>query len=171
MSTVFRTLFEASTVEEGADWVRGLPEWHELITRAHVRVSCVPLHFYRQRNSPVGTWLNFMIKTSQRLILHFVWHVSTNCNMTLSEFHLDLPMPREFGVCTKRANKNEVFRHKWWTLSNKSNIYCGTGIPVSAFWWRSSKVSDYFYLNFCFLWLLSLAGKMTVFLWLGADLT
>ena len=33
---------------------------------------------------------------------------------------------------------------------------------MSVIWWRSSKVSDSFYLYFCFLWLLSLAGKMAV---------
>ena len=30
-----------------------------------------------------------------------------------------------------------VFGHKLWSSSNKSNIYCGTGMPGSAFWWRS----------------------------------
>jgi hypothetical protein len=80
----------------------------------------------------------FMIKTSQRLILYFVWHVSTNCNMTFRlNIRLDLPARREFGLCTKCVNKKEVFGHKLWTLSNKSNIYCGTWIPGSAFWWRS----------------------------------
>ena len=33
----------------------------------------------------------------------------------------------------KRANKKEVFGHKLWTLSNKTNMYCGIGIPGSAF--------------------------------------
>ena len=45
-----------------ADWVMGLAEFHELITRANVRVSCVPLHFYRQRNSPVETLLKIYDK-------------------------------------------------------------------------------------------------------------
>ena len=42
-------------------------------------------------------------------------------------------------------------------------MYCVTWSPMSVIWWRSSKVSDSFYLYFCFLWLLSLAGKMAVF--------
>ena len=50
-------------------------------------------------------------------------------------------------------------------------MYCVTLSPMSVIWWRSSKVSDSFYLYFCFLWLLSLAGKNgCVFLWLGGDL-
>ena len=50
-------------------------------------------------------------------------------------------------------------------------MYCVTWSPMSVIWWRS-KVSDQFYLYFCFLWLLSLAGKwLCVFLWQGSDLT
>ena len=53
--------------------------------------------------------------------------------------------------------------HKWWTLSNKTNIYCGTGIPGSAFWWRSSKLYLNIYLNIYnaipdFCWLHNMAG-------------
>ena len=58
---------------------------------------------------------------------------------------------REFGFVNWMRNQKELFGHKWWTLSNKTNIYCGTGIPGSASWWRSSKVSEYLS---CFFWLL-----------------
>ena len=64
MSTVFRTLFEASTVKDEelrAVSTRGLAECHEL-RRATVRGSCVTLHFYRQRNSPVETLLKIYVK-------------------------------------------------------------------------------------------------------------
>ena len=143
MSTVFRTLFDASTVRWGrmrGEWVRGLAESHELVTRVHVEVTSRSIAFL-QRNSPVGTL--FMIKTAERLILYIVWHVSTNRNMTFHlNFCLDLPARREFRLCTERMNQKELFGHKW-TLWNKSNNYCGTGIPGSAFLWRSSKVSEY----------------------------
>ena len=47
MSTVFRTLFDAPTVKEG-EWElneSGLPEWCELVTRVHVRVSLRSIAF------------------------------------------------------------------------------------------------------------------------------
>ena len=56
-------------------------------------------------------------------------------------------------------------------IEKKTCMYCVTWCPMSVSWWRSLKVSDSFYLYFCFLWLLSLAGKMAVFFWLGGDLT
>jgi hypothetical protein len=87
----------------------------------------------------------FMFKTSQRLILYIIWHVSTDCNGTFLLFVCS-KWSRVINLeyWAKRANKEEVFGHKWWTLSNKTNSYCGTGIPGSAFWWSSSKVSEYF---------------------------
>ena len=42
-------------------------------------------------------------------------------------------------------------------------MYCVTWSPMSDIWWRSSKVSDSFYFYLCFLWLVSLAGKMAWF--------
>ena len=51
----------------------------------------------------------------------------------------------------------------FFSLSNKTYMYCVTWSPMSVIWWRSSKVSDEFDLYFCFLWLLFLAGKMAVF--------
>jgi hypothetical protein len=51
MSTVFRTLFDASTVKDG-EWElneSGLPEWHELVTRGHVRVSLQPIAFLKTK--------------------------------------------------------------------------------------------------------------------------
>ena len=52
MSTVFRTLFGASTVKEGgmgAEGVSGLPEWHELVMRVHVRVSLRSIAFLKTK--------------------------------------------------------------------------------------------------------------------------
>ena len=40
----------------------------------------------------------------------------------------------------------------------KTNIYCGSGIPGSAFWWRSSQVSEYFIYISDFYWLHNMAG-------------
>ena len=84
------------------------------------------------------------------MIRYFVWHVSTNCNMT---FRLNF-----------RLDKKEVFGHKWWTLSNNTNIYCGTGIPGSAFRWISSKKWIFIML---FLTLLTAQYGGYIFGWFG----
>ena len=44
MSTVYITLFDASTVKEG-----GMAEWHELVTRVHVRVSSRYIAFLKTK--------------------------------------------------------------------------------------------------------------------------
>ena len=50
----------------GGEWEgNGSEVWQSAtssVSRAHVRVSSVPLHFYRQRNSPVGTLLKMYVK-------------------------------------------------------------------------------------------------------------
>ena len=160
MSTVFINLFEDSTVKEGgmrSDWVRCLAECRELSLTHSMRVSCVPLRFYRQRNSPVETLLKMYDK-------NILWHVSTKCNMN---FRLDFPHLLSLDLCTYRANKKEVFGHKLWTLSNKTNSYCGSGIPGSALWGRSSKVSEYLQCYFWLFWHLSFGKWLDVFLWLA----
>ena len=47
MSTVFRTLFDASTVKEGG--TGGLSEWYELVMRVHVKVSLRSIAFLKTK--------------------------------------------------------------------------------------------------------------------------
>jgi hypothetical protein len=68
------------------------------------------------------------------------------------------------------ANVTEIFGYKYAHYRTKQ-MYCVTWCPMSVISRISSKISDSIYLYFSFLWLLSLAGKMAVFFWLGSDLT
>ena len=80
------------------------------------------------------------------MILYIVWHVSMDCHGTFRLFICSRVMNLDY--CAERTNNNEEFGHEWWT---KTNIYCGTEIPGSAFWWRSWKVSEYLS---CYFWLM-----------------
>ena len=145
MSSVFRTLFDASTVRWGlirAVWARCLAECHELVTRVHVRGSSRSIAFLQTKE--FSSWKMIDVKNILKIVCFIVWHVSTDCNGTFGLFlwtYCSRLMMMDYWA--ERANNKEEFGHKLWTLSNKSNIYCGTGIPGSAFWWRSSKVSEY----------------------------
>ena len=72
MSTVFRTLFQASTVKRGrmrADWARCLAECNRLCGAVTGELALIPLLFNRHRNSPVGTLLKMYGKNSWECIL------------------------------------------------------------------------------------------------------
>ena len=126
-------------IEPGV-WQIATSSWHAVMWE----LACVPLLFYRQRNYPVGT----LLKIYDKNILKIDSILRLTCFYDMQRNFLTFSL----AVCSRvmnldywaeHTNKKEVFGHKLRTLSNKSNIDCGTGIPRSAFWWRSSKVSEY----------------------------
>jgi hypothetical protein len=130
---VFRTLFQASTVR-GAEWEVNESEvcLQPQSRDAWSWESYLSLHCFSTDIGIllVGTLLNIYDKNILKIdSIH-----SLICFYGQT-FPLDLPA--SFDLFTKRPNKKEEFGHKWWTLWYKSNIYCGTGIPSSEFWWRS----------------------------------
>ena len=63
------------------------------------------------------------------MILYFVWHISTTCNIyfwtfRLFVFSLDLHSRCEFGFVYQTCEQKEVFGHKWWNLWNWYSWEC-----------------------------------------------
>ena len=69
----------------GGEWEGNESEVYQELTSWQCAVTwkftCVPLLFYRQRNSPVGTLLKIYVKNILE-IPYIAWHVSTTCNGT-----------------------------------------------------------------------------------------
>lgn len=92
----------------------------------------------------------FMLKTKDWFHTSFDMFLK-DCNGTFRVFvWMKCLRLMKMDYWAEHANNKWLFGHKWW---NKSVIYCRTGIPGSAFWWRSSKVSDYLWCCFLLCWL------------------